>query len=256
MKREESDTNNTSINSSPSVSEQEFEVEGTVLDGEMECMVLQDRRELEEEVWKPELNQNHCQDVVKDYLQMHYSPDFEFWMKTTADGMGTIGLGASCSEGYGTEELLTEPETTHTCLPGESDADADVEDAESRLQETQPLQRVSSKRRRRPRIVKQDTTESEDDGGRNQRTHRWNLRLSPHHGPNKPIIEESISQMRPLVLGKSTAISERDSPSPKRCKTATSHSLFHTFTWSLAISFFILPVTVVFLIYVLPLASG
>uniref|UniRef100_A0A3Q3J200 Uncharacterized protein n=1 Tax=Monopterus albus TaxID=43700 RepID=A0A3Q3J200_MONAL len=89
------------------------------------------------------------------------------------------------SEGYGTE--------------GESDADADIEDADC-LQEPGSLQRISSRRRKRPRVARQDTTESEDDGGRSHRSHRWNLRLSPDRAHSRTILEESISQVRPLVI--------------------------------------------------------
>ncbi|XP_034020603.1 uncharacterized protein si:ch211-63p21.1 [Thalassophryne amazonica] len=104
------------------------------------------------------------------------------------------------SEGYGTEEecLLSDPQ-------GESDADADIEDTDSRLQEPGSLQRISSRRRKRPRVARQDTTESEDDGGRSHRTHRWNLRLSPDRTHSRTILEESISQVRPLVICQPTA---------------------------------------------------
>ncbi|XP_041925305.1 uncharacterized protein si:ch211-63p21.1 isoform X2 [Alosa alosa] len=74
-----------------------------------------------------------------------------------------------------------------------------------RLQVAGSLQRVSSRKRKRQRITRQDTTESEDDGGQTQRTHRWNLRLSPHRTHNKTILEESVSQVRPLVLCHCTA---------------------------------------------------
>ncbi|KAM9836905.1 uncharacterized protein ACBR49_019318 [Aulostomus maculatus] len=99
------------------------------------------------------------------------------------------------SEGYGTEEecVLSDPQ-------GESDADADIEDTDSRLQEPGSLQRISSRRRKRPRVARQDTTESEDDGGRSHRSHRWNLRLSPDRAHSRTILEESISQVRPLVI--------------------------------------------------------
>ncbi|KAM9425339.1 uncharacterized protein KZ484_009062 [Pholidichthys leucotaenia] len=99
------------------------------------------------------------------------------------------------SEGYGTEEecVLSDPQ-------GESDADADIEDTDCRLQEPGSLQRISSRRRKRPRVARQDTTESEDDGGRSHRSHRWNLRLSPDRTHSRTILEESISQVRPLVI--------------------------------------------------------
>ncbi|XP_070849358.1 uncharacterized protein [Chaetodon trifascialis] len=99
------------------------------------------------------------------------------------------------SEGYGTEEecVLSDPQ-------GESDADADIEDTDCRLQEPGSLQRISSRRRKRPRVARQDTTESEDDGGRSHRSHRWNLRLSPDRAHSRTILEESISQVRPLVI--------------------------------------------------------
>ncbi|KAM9401069.1 uncharacterized protein ACWYII_030761 isoform 3-T5 [Salvelinus alpinus] len=83
---------------------------------------------------------------------------------------------------------------------GDSDADADIEDTDCRLQEPGSLQRISSRRRKRPRIARQDTTESEDDGGRSHRSHRWNLRLSPHRAHNRTLLEESVSQVRPLVI--------------------------------------------------------
>ncbi|TKS93144.1 hypothetical protein D9C73_026869 [Collichthys lucidus] len=83
---------------------------------------------------------------------------------------------------------------------GESDADADIEDTDCRLQEPGSLQRISSRRRKRPRVARQDTTESEDDGGRSHRSHRWNLRLSPDRAHSRTILEESISQVRPLVI--------------------------------------------------------
>ncbi|XP_076144961.1 uncharacterized protein LOC143127375 [Alosa pseudoharengus] len=104
------------------------------------------------------------------------------------------------SEGYGTEEEVVQSDPQ-----GESDADADIEDTDSRLQVAGSLQRVSSRKRKRQRITRQDTTESEDDGGQTQRTHRWNLRLSPHRTHNKTILEESVSQVRPLVLCHCTA---------------------------------------------------
>ncbi|CAN9509744.1 unnamed protein product [Ophioblennius macclurei] len=99
------------------------------------------------------------------------------------------------SEGYGTEEecALSDPQ-------GESDADADIEDTDCRLQEPGSLQRISSRRRKRPQVARQDTTESEDDGGRSHRSHRWNLRLSSDRAHSRTILEESISQVRPLVI--------------------------------------------------------
>ncbi|XP_054914680.1 uncharacterized protein si:ch211-63p21.1 isoform X1 [Poeciliopsis prolifica] len=99
------------------------------------------------------------------------------------------------SEGYGTEEecALSDPQ-------GESDADADIEDTDCRIQEHSSLQRISSRRRKRPRVARQDTTESEDDGGRSHKSHRWNLRLSPDRAHSRTILEESVSQVRPLVI--------------------------------------------------------
>ncbi|XP_060772901.1 uncharacterized protein si:ch211-63p21.1 isoform X3 [Neoarius graeffei] len=128
---------------------------------------------------------------------------------------------ARYSEGYGTEEECVQSDPQR-----ESDADADVEDADtssaagnqpyptltsaahgispldlwSRLQVVGSLQRISSRKRRRQRVTRQDTTESEDDGGQSHRNHRWSLRLSPHRSPNRTILEESISQVRPLVI--------------------------------------------------------
>ncbi|XP_066516339.1 uncharacterized protein si:ch211-63p21.1 [Hoplias malabaricus] len=105
------------------------------------------------------------------------------------------------SEGYGTEE-----ECVQSDPQGDSDADADIEDTDSRLQVTGSLQRISSRKRKRQRITRQDTTESEDDGGRSHRTHRWSLRLSPHRTHNRTILEESVSQVRPLVICRCNAV--------------------------------------------------
>ncbi|XP_068164245.1 uncharacterized protein si:ch211-63p21.1 isoform X2 [Antennarius striatus] len=94
------------------------------------------------------------------------------------------------SEGYGTEEecVLSDPQ-------GESDADADIEDTDCRLQEPGSLQRISSRRRKRPRVARQDTTESEDDGGRSYASNRWNLRLSPERAHSRTILEVEMHQM-------------------------------------------------------------
>ncbi|XP_024144494.1 uncharacterized protein si:ch211-63p21.1 isoform X2 [Oryzias melastigma] len=104
------------------------------------------------------------------------------------------------SEGYGTEEdgVLSEPQR-------DSDADADIEDTDCRLQKPGTLQRISSRRRKRPQVARQDTTESEDDGGRSHKSHRWNLRLSPDRSHSRTILEESVSQVRPLVISQPNA---------------------------------------------------
>ncbi|XP_058240956.1 uncharacterized protein si:ch211-63p21.1 isoform X3 [Hemibagrus wyckioides] len=91
---------------------------------------------------------------------------------------------ARYSEGYGTEEECVQSDPQR-----ESDADADVEDADTRLQVVGSLQRISSRKRRRQRVTRQDTTESEDDGGQSHRNHRWSLRLSPHRSPSRTILE-------------------------------------------------------------------
>ncbi|KAG9260114.1 hypothetical protein AMEX_G27785 [Astyanax mexicanus] len=114
------------------------------------------------------------------------------------------------SEGYGTEE-----ECVQSDPQGESDADADIEDTDSRLQVAGSLQRISSRKRKRQRITRQDTTESEDDGGRSYRTHRWSLRLSPHRTHNRTILEESVSQVRPLVICRCSA---SDPPADRETK--------------------------------------
>ncbi|XP_046699475.1 uncharacterized protein si:ch211-63p21.1 isoform X2 [Silurus meridionalis] len=102
---------------------------------------------------------------------------------------------ARYSEGYGTEEECGQSDPQR-----ESDADADVEDADTRQQIVGSLQRISSRKRRRQRVTRQDTTESEDDGGQSRQNHRWSLRLSPHRSPSRTILEESVSQVRPLVI--------------------------------------------------------
>ncbi|TRY79055.1 hypothetical protein DNTS_033304 [Danionella cerebrum] len=117
------------------------------------------------------------------------------------------------SEGYGTEE-----ECFQTHPLGDSDADADIEDTDSRLQIVGSLQRISSRKRKRQRITRQDTTESEDDSGLSQRTHRWSLRLSPHRTHNRTILEESVSQVRPLVICRCTAGENQNPPDDKPMK--------------------------------------
>uniref|UniRef100_UPI00398F6CED polycomb group protein Pc isoform X2 n=1 Tax=Pristiophorus japonicus TaxID=55135 RepID=UPI00398F6CED len=116
-----------------------------------------------------------------------------------------------------TQEQNTDPEVEPYGLPDESDGDADVEDAEGRLKEAETHHRCCSKRRRRPKVVKQDTTESEDDSARHrERPHRWNLRLSPQK-ETRAIAEESMSQIRPLVLGRMGA-GCKNSPSRERAR--------------------------------------
>ncbi|XP_058479566.1 uncharacterized protein si:ch211-63p21.1 [Solea solea] len=121
------------------------------------------------------------------------------------------------SEGYGTEEecLLSDPQ-------GESDADADIEDTDCRLHEPGSLQRISSRRRKRPRVARQDTTESEDDGGRSHTSHRWNLRLSPDRAHSRTILEESISQVRPLIICRPNAERQRSEGDLQRGSKLTS----------------------------------
>ncbi|XP_023202263.1 uncharacterized protein LOC102230063 isoform X2 [Xiphophorus maculatus] len=122
-------------------------------------------------------------------------------------------MGASCEEvdivclcEAGPRTLYSEAHapTLEECAlsdpQGESDADADIEDTDCRIQEHSSLQRISSRRRKRPRVARQDTTESEDDGGRSHKSHRWNLRLSPDRAHSRTILEESVSQVRPLII--------------------------------------------------------
>ncbi|XP_035280415.1 serine/threonine-protein kinase Nek4-like isoform X4 [Anguilla anguilla] len=128
---------------------------------------------------------------------------------------GVVGVDMSrvCVCSQGKECVYEQGWCSHCCGPhslreecllsdpqGDSDADADIEDTDNRLQGGSPLQRMSSRRRRRQRLARPDTTESEDDGGRSHRAHRWSLRLSPHRTHNRTILEESVSQVRPLVL--------------------------------------------------------
>lgn len=126
-------------------------------------------------------------------------------MQTPADALTCECCGKNrvvitrYSEGYGTEEecVLSDPQ-------GDSDADADIEDTDCRLQEPGSLQRISSRRRRRAPIARQDTTESEDDSGRSHRSHRGILRVSPHRAHSRTIQEESVSQVRPLLICRSS----------------------------------------------------
>ncbi|KAK1792630.1 hypothetical protein P4O66_012574 [Electrophorus voltai] len=156
------------------------------------------------------------------------------------------------SEGYGTEE-----ECVQSDAQGESDADADIEDTDSRLQDVGSLQRISLRKRKRQRIARQDTTESEDDGGWCQRTHRWSLRLSPHRPHNRTILEESISQVRPLVISRCNAVEPlaASSNEPQRGKQSLQD---WPFTFSLPLFFFLiilpLSISIIIVFFVLPLS--
>ncbi|XP_062916493.1 uncharacterized protein si:ch211-63p21.1 isoform X2 [Mobula hypostoma] len=100
----------------------------------------------------------------------------------------------------GAEEPSTDPEWDRRDRLSGSDGDADVEDADGRLRASELPHRSSSRRRRRPRLVQQDTTESEDDSSRNRhRQQHCNVQLSPQR-MSRAITEESVSQIRPLLL--------------------------------------------------------
>ncbi|XP_069044703.1 uncharacterized protein [Lepisosteus oculatus] len=177
---------------------------------------------------------------------------------TKSEGSGCCrGLAAHFSEGYGTEEVLTETESGQAAPQGESDADADIEDTDNRLREAESLQRISSKRRRRQRITKQDTTESEDDGGRSHRVHRWSLRLSPHRTHNRTIEEverESVSQVRPLVLCRGSSGMTVCTPSKPEQVRGSALRPPGPLSWPLALSLLLLlPLSVLLILALLPL---
>uniref|UniRef100_A0A1A8QN28 Uncharacterized protein n=1 Tax=Nothobranchius pienaari TaxID=704102 RepID=A0A1A8QN28_9TELE len=146
-----------------------------------------------------------------------------------------------CEEEY----VLSDPQ-------GGSDADADIEDADCRLQDASTLQRISSRRRKRPRVARQDTTESEDDGGRSHRSHRWNIRLSPDRAQSRTILEESVSQVRPLVISGPIVEKQKSPAQPPRGAKPTSlwASLSPpvTFLLSLLVSIFLVVVILCFLL--------
>ncbi|XP_035280430.1 uncharacterized protein LOC118231076 isoform X1 [Anguilla anguilla] len=118
------------------------------------------------------------------------------------EGVDGVDMSRVCVCSQGKECVYEQGWCLHCCGPhslreecllsdpqGDSDADADIEDTDNRLQGGSPLQRMSSRRRRRQRLARPDTTESEDDGGRSHRAHRWSLRLSPHRTHNRTILE-------------------------------------------------------------------
>ncbi|XP_069044705.1 uncharacterized protein [Lepisosteus oculatus] len=154
-------------------------------------------------------------------------------------------------------EVLTETESGQAAPQGESDADADIEDTDNRLREAESLQRISSKRRRRQRITKQDTTESEDDGGRSHRVHRWSLRLSPHRTHNRTIEEverESVSQVRPLVLCRGSSGMTVCTPSKPEQVRGSALRPPGPLSWPLALSLLLLlPLSVLLILALLPL---
>nr|XP_015201577.1 PREDICTED: uncharacterized protein LOC107077249 isoform X2 [Lepisosteus oculatus] len=194
----------------------------------------------------------------RDAAELLSSPDsseHECGPHTKSEGSGCCrGLAAHFSEGYGTEEVLTETESGQAAPQGESDADADIEDTDNRLREAESLQRISSKRRRRQRITKQDTTESEDDGGRSHRVHRWSLRLSPHRTHNRTIEEESVSQVRPLVLCRGSSGMTVCTPSKPEQVRGSALRPPGPLSWPLALSLLLLlPLSVLLILALLPL---
>ncbi|XP_017570752.1 uncharacterized protein si:ch211-63p21.1 [Pygocentrus nattereri] len=186
------------------------------------------------------------------YCKQH--PQTESSLKCSECGKNKA-IVARYSEGYGTEE-----ECVQSDPQGESDADADIEDTDSRLQVVGSLQRISSRKRKRQRIARQDTTESEDDGGRSHRTHRWSLRLSPHRTHNRTILEESISQVRPLVICRCNAL---ETPAASDNKPQRGRWLLKAWPFSLSFPLFflliLLPVSIsiiiVFFSFLLPLTN-
>uniref|UniRef100_UPI00398F4D16 polycomb group protein Pc isoform X1 n=1 Tax=Pristiophorus japonicus TaxID=55135 RepID=UPI00398F4D16 len=212
----------------------EYEVEAILnsryIEGGVEYLLKWKGYSPRSNTWEPIENLLGCRRLVSDY---HAQLDLNQADASTQDPQQpsataaedsepvacglTNGIGTSHSEGYGTEEQNTDPEVEPYGLPDESDGDADVEDAEGRLKEAETHHRCCSKRRRRPKVVKQDTTESEDDSARHrERPHRWNLRLSPQK-ETRAIAEESMSQIRPLVLGRMGA-GCKNSPSRERAR--------------------------------------
>ncbi|XP_057711386.1 uncharacterized protein si:ch211-63p21.1 [Corythoichthys intestinalis] len=195
---------------------------------------------------RPDLSIITTSDVTGDLLQCQTSSRSStglvdllgpFACSTCVREAGKLGsiIMTRNSEGYGTEEecVLSDPQ-------GESDADADIEDADCRLQEPGSLQRISSRRRKRQRLARQDTTESEDDGGLSHASHRWNLRLSPDRTHSRTILEESISQVRPLIISRSKQ--REPAPEPRTWTPSLAPPLVVVFlAIAAAIASFLLP---------------
>ncbi|XP_066579109.1 uncharacterized protein LOC136768694 [Amia ocellicauda] len=247
MRREESDSNG-QLYSSPDTSEQDCEGEGDGGAGGVETVCQLAIARL------PGGKLRVCGRCQRPHCEPH---EHSTCVKGEEGGRSR-GLVTRFSEGYGTEEVLTEPECVQAVPQGESDADADIEDTDNRLQEAESLQRISSKRRRRQRITKQDTTESEDDGGRSHRVHRWNLRLSPHRTHSRTIEEESVSQVRPLVLGRPcSGGSVCPQPGPGASVGGKGAVMWPSslLPWPLALSLLLLPLSILLLMALLPLVS-
>ncbi|XP_078735834.1 uncharacterized protein LOC144949695 isoform X1 [Lampetra fluviatilis] len=118
----------------------------------------------------------------------------------------------SCEDGGVTQDEMAQEDRAQAVPAQDSDIDADVEDESSRLLDASGLQRTSSRRRRRMKPVRQDTTESEDDASAVVKRPRWSLRLSPHR-EGRLSAEESTSRVRPLCVAHPGTADACDGPS-------------------------------------------
>ncbi|XP_043914640.1 uncharacterized protein LOC122790982 isoform X2 [Protopterus annectens] len=121
----------------------------------------------------------------------------------------------------------------------------------SRLKNTETLQRTCLKRKRKHKLIKQDTTESEEDVGQRTAPRRWNLHLSPCKAIQN-VKEESISQMRPLLLkGYKKAAAKQPCKKLQDIEKSYPFTLLKFSTIPLLFALFLIPIGVVLMMYIL-----
>ncbi|XP_005988745.1 chromobox protein homolog 1 [Latimeria chalumnae] len=269
MKRREAESLcglNISLTPSTSDSEHEYEVEdivgSRVRGGKPEFLVKWKGYDSSENSWETENRLTNCPDILEKYLRVSGDPWGAMTAKTEEGDETIVGKmifteitlsctpGASFSEGYGTEELLTETELSKLMYFRNSDDDADVEDADSRLRECNTSQKNYSKRRRKVKLMKQETTESEEDVGYNTRSHRWNLQNTLYK-ESESTISDSASLLRPLLL--STPIKPAAVKTKKQKNIELLYAIPNTLAWSLLAFLFVIPIAAILLLFVLPL---
>nr|XP_005988746.1 PREDICTED: M-phase phosphoprotein 8-like isoform X2 [Latimeria chalumnae] len=232
MKRREAESLcglNISLTPSTSDSEHEYEVEdivgSRVRGGKPEFLVKWKGYDSSENSWETENRLTNCPDILEKYLRVSGDP-------------------------WGAMELLTETELSKLMYFRNSDDDADVEDADSRLRECNTSQKNYSKRRRKVKLMKQETTESEEDVGYNTRSHRWNLQNTLYK-ESESTISDSASLLRPLLL--STPIKPAAVKTKKQKNIELLYAIPNTLAWSLLAFLFVIPIAAILLLFVLPL---
>ncbi|XP_078473678.1 uncharacterized protein LOC144735131 isoform X2 [Lampetra planeri] len=232
-------------------SDDEFEVEA-ILDwrvrrGRAEYLVKWSGYGAEENTWEPPENLANCPELLSNFRARtpqlsspvrgrHGTPQGTPRRRPQLPGSPPGSPTArppikeedSCEDGGVTQDEMAQEDRAQAVPAQDSDIDADVEDESSRLLDASGLQRTSSRRRRRMKPVRQDTTESEDDASAVVKRPRWSLRLSPHR-EGRLSAEESTSRVRPLCVAHPGTADACDGPSEAqgadKVAAASSHAV-------------------------------